>query len=278
MLDVGDPIPDLGVTTTNDGTGALADPTTLTLTLTLPDGTAKVGTHPAAPGDTLTVARASTGIYATTYLTVQAGRHTARWVAVGNGTDGAHVDAWEAGGTDDTGIVSLAEAREHLRISASDTDEQIRHFVAVASDLCEARTRNWRRRTVTATLDGGRETLDLERPVLSVTTVLEDGTAVPSTDWLLYPSQGLLVRGTSTTRDVWAPGRRNVVVTYVTGSVDVPTPVRHGVLLLVQHLLDSRRTGAGIGRGSTDFAYPAGFTVPNAVREAWGPWSRRKVG
>jgi hypothetical protein len=48
---VGDVLPDLGVTTTSNSTGALADPTTVRLTVTLPDGTTKVGTWPAAAGN-----------------------------------------------------------------------------------------------------------------------------------------------------------------------------------------------------------------------------------
>jgi hypothetical protein len=272
MIDVADPLPGLSITTTSGGVAA--DPTTLTLTITLPDGTTKVGTWPAAGGDTLTITRASAGNFSCTFITTLPGRHTARWVAVGGGTDKAHVDAWNVAASTAIPLISLADIREQCRASSTAADEELRWYGLVASRMAEDHTQIWRRTTLTETFDGGRRFLRLRRPVVSVTLVVEGGTTVTSTGWVLNAPRGKLYRGTTSGAWCWADGVQNVTVTYVAGVSDgiVPEGVLQGVRLETQHLWDSQRGGSNLPRqAGADFSIDprTGFSIPNRVLELW---------
>lgn len=273
MLDVGDPIPGLSIMTTAGGVAA--DPTLLTLTLTLPDGTTKVGTYPAAPGDTLTVARASAGVFSCAYVTVQAGRHVVRWVASGAGTDRAHVDAHNVAASTAVPLVSLADIREQCRAASTVADEELRWYGLVASRMAEDHTQVWRPTTITATKDGGGRFVRLPAPVRSITSVTDSGVAVTSTGWTLDAARGWLYRGTQASQDRWAQGVANVVVVLVAGPADgiVPEGILQGVRIQVQHLWDTQRGGAAtVARQSgADFTTDprTGFSIPNRVLEMW---------
>lgn len=272
MLDVGDPIPGLTLATTSGGVAA--DPTTLTLTLTLPDATTKVGHCPAVGGDTLTITRASVGSFSCTYVTTLPGRHTVRWVAVGNGTDRAHVDAVNVAASTAIPLISLADIREQCRSSSTSGDEELRWYGLVASRMAEDHTQAWRRTSIAAVKDGGVRFLRLRSPVISITSVTESGVAVTSTGYTLDAARGWLWRGDSTSVDWWESGQANVAVTYVAGQADgiVPETVLQGVRLQVQHLWDSQRGGSGLPRQSgADFTTDprTGFSIPNRVLELW---------
>lgn len=273
MLDVGDPVPGLSLATSAGGVAT--DPTTLTLTLTLPDGTTKVGTWPAAGGDTLTVARASAGSFSCTYVTTQAGRHTVRWVASGAGTDRAHVDAHNVAAATAIPLISLADIREQCRSSSTAADEELRWYGLVASRMAEDHTQVWRPTALTATKDGGGRFVRLRGPVRSVTSVTEDGIAVASTGWTLHAARGWLYRGTQTSWDRWSPGVANIVVAYVAGPPDgiVPEGILQGVRIQVQHLWDTQRGGGASTprQAGADFTTDprTGFSIPNRVLEMW---------
>jgi len=132
----------------------------------------------------------------------------------------------------------------------------------------------WRRRTITATFDGGARFLRLRAPIASVTSVVEDGTTLAAGAWTISARQGWLYRGDTASGDRWAAGTQNVVVTYVAGPADgvVPANIRQGVRLLTQHLWDSQRGGAVLPRqaGSDSSIDPrTGFSIPNRVLELW---------
>ena len=250
-----------------DAAGALANATDVTLTITLPDGTTST------PG--VTNPPATTGTYTYTYVPTTTGLHGVRWVFTGSNASAPMVDSFyvEAGTT--IPLVSLAEARKQCRLAATSDDPDVQRFALVASDICERRTQVWRRRPVTATLDGGRPFLRLLAPVASVTSVTEDGVTIASSGLVLDAGKGWLHRGTTRAAWCWGPGRQNIVVQYVAGGVvDIPHAIRQGVLLQVQHLWDSQRGGSGLPRQSgADFEIDprTGFTIPNAVLEHWAP-------
>jgi hypothetical protein len=253
-----------------DSDGDPANATTAALTITLPDGTSSAQS-PSNP---------ATGTYTCDYTPTSSGLHAVRWTFTGANASAPPLDSFYVEDPTVPPLMSLAEAREWCRVGSDDDDAHLAFIVEAASAMCEERTRAWRRRTITATLDGGVRSLRLIRPIASITSVTEDGTALTSADWILYAGAGRLDRGSSTFPKLWAYGQRNVVVTYVTGqSGEVPASVRHGVLLLVQHLWDAHRGGSGLPRlAGADFSYPTGFALPSAVRELWGPWMRRAVG
>jgi uncharacterized phiE125 gp8 family phage protein len=268
VIDVGDPLPDLGVMVYNTA-GALAT-ATVTLTITLPDGTST------APS----VTSASTGVYSATYTTTMAGRHVARWTAT-NITGGATQERYEA--TYDVSsaansIVGLDDAKTYLRITGSGDDDPLRDVLEAASDLCERYTRKtWRRSTVTAELhSGGSDVIYLRQaPVVSVTSVTDTGVAVSSSTYTLDAPTGRLFFGDTRSTGCWTAGQENISVTYVTGPPAgvVPAYIRQGLLVLVEHLWATQRGGSNLPRkagAGDEYDTRRSYTLPRRVLEAWG--------
>lgn len=247
---------------------AAVDPATSTVAVTQPDGTAVTP----AP----TAVKVATGSYYALMVPTQAGRHT--WTVTT--TTPAWVrqpDAFHVGASADAPLIGLADAKEHLRITGTADDAQLLAFCHRASDAADAYTgKLWRRTTVTAELHDGDGTPVLQldcRPVLSVTSVTESGTSVASTGWVLDAAAGLLVRGTTTARSVWAVGTQNVSVTYMAGPAGgvVPDDVIQGALELLRHLWESQRGGSGRPRQGADMEYDPrqAYSVPRRVAELW---------
>src|SRR5438445_9125878 len=143
--------------------GSLVNATTMTLTITLPDGTTTVIT-PVAP--------ISTGLYQYDYPTVQSGRHVARWVGTGT-NPGAYVDVFDVISASPGYIMSLADAKEQLNITGTASDEELRVFLESATDVVERiRGQAMVRRTVTEEHEvrSGQLVLSLP-PVVSLTSV-----------------------------------------------------------------------------------------------------------
>ncbi len=159
-IDLGDPLPNLSVTTRN-AAQQLENAGSVVLTLTLPDQTTT------APS----VSNPSVGVYEATYTTVQAGRHFARWVATGLNAS-SYTDAYVVRPADPGMLISLDDARRHLNEQSTLQDEEIRTFVEVATAIVEGiagpsavRDRTYRVRT------GADRLLLPDPPILSVTSV-----------------------------------------------------------------------------------------------------------
>jgi hypothetical protein len=249
-----------------NATGDLANATTVVLTITLPDGTT------ATP--TVTNPPTVTGTYAYDYTPTAPGLFGVQWAFTGTNAAAPPVDSFYVE-TAALPLVSLAEARDQLRITSTADDAVLQRFLQVASGLCDEHTRVWRRQTLSVVKDGGGRFVRLRRPAISVTSVTESGIAVAASGYTLDGDRGWLYRGDPTSCERWAWGTANVAVTYVAGQADgiIPAPIRDGVMKLTQHLWDSRRGGSGLPRqAGVDFTYPTGFAVPNAVLELWRPW------
>lgn len=266
---VGQPVPVQVVV--YDDTGVPADATTVVLTVTLPDGTTV----------TPSVSHPDTGVYQVDYVPTVHGLHTVQWTMTGINQSAPPVDVFYVDPVAVVPLVSLAEARQQCRIGSTADDPILQRFMRVASDTCERRTQIWRRTTFSTTRDGGGGFVRLRAPVIEVISVLEDGTSVSATGYVLDSVEGRLYRGTSSCPMRWNDGRRNIIVEYVAGAADgvIPEPIRQGVLLLVEHLWNTQRGGANLPRnaGAPDWALPVGFTLPNAVLEEWDGWMRRLV-
>lgn len=261
--DIGD-IVALGVIVT-DSAGTQVDTTPVTLTITLPDGTTV----------TPTVANLSVGEYSVQYTPTQSGRHTYRWLAGGT-YPGAHTGTFYVMSSVGA-IVSLDETKAYLGIPVADTsdDEELRHFIDVVSDFAET-SLGWaaRRQDAVTVRDGGSSGILLPTfPVLSVTSVTENGTTLSASDYALDAEAGLLTRLSSTyVPGTWAAGYRNIVVTYVAGQAVPPEWFRHGALVMVDHLWATQRGNNGpAGRaGADDLVIPGStYTLPNRVAELW---------
>jgi hypothetical protein len=228
---------DLGQTyryrqTITDAAGTPADAGTVVVTITKPDGSTA----------TPTVGHAGVGLYDIAYLTTMAGTHNLSGSATG-GVLGTEVDVWEDVFTVETPLrmfISVDEASAHLRaagvITSSADREQLRWLCMVASDAVERDlSRTISRRTVTETYDGGRWSLLLRStPIISITTVTENGVSLAVGDWTVNSSTGQLYRGGTLSTQWWAWGRQNIAVTYVAGYTDPPRIVRKVALNGVQ--------------------------------------------
>lgn len=259
-----------------DAAGVLANATSVVATITLPDGSTA----------TPSVVNSPTGTYTVAYATTQFGRHSIRWVATGTNA-GAYTDTFDVEDPSELGLVSLADARAHLTIPTADTsrDDDIRRVILAATSLCEGFTGSaLRRQTVVETHNGadfagglrGRHALRLlKSPVISVTSVVENGVTLAATDYTLSSRSGVLYRGTTTTRMSWYPGLDNVVVTYVAGYVNPPEGVVWACKKLIQNLWDKSLVSAHPAFNpdtGDEYAPATTYALPYAVQTALEPY------
>lgn len=244
-------------TSVRDGTGALANAGSMALTLTLPDATTVV---------VAAVAPASTGVYAYDYLTTQSGRHTVRWVASGVNA-GAYTDSFDVRDAAPPTILSLADARAHLRMTTTDRDDEIRDWVeSMTSGIegmvgpCVVRTYTERWRECS-----GRSLALVHTPVievLSAVPVLDSGTSyapalldVDTDTGIVQLKSGQALAGP-------------LLITYRAGRTVIPAAITAAARIILQHLW---RTNQGPGRpvrGGEDFMVTEqvpgfGYAIPN---------------
>lgn len=223
--------------------GSLASATSATWTITLPDGTT----------DSFAATPISAGVYRDDYVTVQAGRHLARWEGTGANA-GAYTEAFDVRPTNPNYLVSVAEVKDHLNITTTTHDEELRAFIEAATGAAEDhRDEVLARRTFVHEREVRRcNRIVLPRvPVLSLTSV---ATVDGATTWDvadLHVSSGGWV---------WVidgpPLDGHIVVTYVAGYVVIPAAFNLAVKIIVQHLWETQRGPQGAARfaGSIDDA------------------------
>jgi uncharacterized phiE125 gp8 family phage protein len=256
-IDLGDLLP-LRIKV-KDAAGALANATTVTVTVTRPDGTTS----------TPAVANPSTGIYDASSAfaaTTQRGRHTAVWVATGANAS-AFTTVYHV--TDPAAsIIGLAAAQAFLRVFTDSDQDAVRSVVEAASEVVEAYTaRTWRRRTVVETHNGAGCALVLrEYPQHSITGVVENGVTLTGGDYVLDGTAGILYRGTGTSRRDWYPGVGTVVVNYEAGPAVVPEAVTDAVLQVTRVLWEQRRGGTRQSDPATALYAEQRDLIPRATR------------
>lgn len=277
MIDVGD-IFQVAVAV-RDVAGVLTNPTTATLTITLPDGTTTAPTVPLPP--------AVTGTLRVDYATVQAGLH--RWRLTTTGPVTAYADAFNVVDASWPALVGLAEVKDHLNIPATDTtdDEELRGFIASAGAVVEDIVGVCGQRTIVETNSGGEGYIALsKRPVISITSVVIDGHTVDSGDYTASPS-GLLAHRTT----CWPAGFHNITTTYVAGRPVIEPNVIDGVKDLIRinwRPQAGGNYGAFDGGQLDDFAAAQetglmqgqlrlGFFVPNTVTQRLQPDRRGPI-
>lgn len=235
-FDLGELVP-LSVTI-RDAAGTPANATSVTATITLPDGTT------ASSG---AVAPTTQGVYDYDYATVQAGRHAVRWVATGANA-GAYTDVFEVLPAATVQLISLADAKKHLNIPATKTDDdaEVADFIRSVTAVIERHVGAVARTAWTETHDGGHHEVALRHyPVLSVTSVTVSGTVLTPSDYTLSPLSGVLARTSGYSALSFPPGRANVVVALVAGTVATAPNVAQAVKIILKHMWETQRSAGG---------------------------------
>jgi hypothetical protein len=269
-FDLGDLVP-LTVTI-KDAAGANTNASTITLTITLPDGTV---TSP-----TVTNPPATTGTYLFDYPTVQPGRHIYRWTSTV--PQAAHVDVFDVRPAAPPYLVSLADAKEQLNITTTARDEELRKVVEAATAAVEKHLdMAVIRRTVVEKRNLGnpvpcRDPGVLQRftvvkkPVISLTSVVSaDGGLTWNVADMRAGDAGVVevLNGAV----VWGP----VVLTYVAGLQEIPANYTEAAEHIIQHLWQNQRGAQGGPRpGGMDTSglgfSGLGYAIPNSARELLG--------
>jgi hypothetical protein len=260
---------------TVDSTGAAVNPGTVTLSVTLPDGTSA----------SVTTATATTGTYTASYLPTQVGRHVYAWTATGSWPQ-SYADVFEVRDVTDIGIVGYDEVLEYLNIPAASANEnEVRRFIDAATDLAENYVGQvLGRKTYTSELyDGGNEFLRLRNPkAISVASVYENGALLNSNQYFIDPTGQRLYRlGSGTlyatnSYGYWTAGVNNVSVTYTAGYVNPPMAAKQGVLEIIRHMWQTQRGAMNVmGRTQTgDELYGSStYSLPRRAMELLDPAS-----
>lgn len=256
IYDVGDPWAYYIYVTDINGNPANAG--TMTVTLTAPDGTTP----------TVTVSNPSTGTYLATCSPLnQSGRWTVSYVATGANAC-ADQDQIDVRPSPSTALISLADAKENLRIPQTDSsqDEQLRVYIDVVTDMIETETGPWLPRTVTETVTATGYAFFLwGGPVISITSfapILTDGCAYVATDFTVTTA------GQVTRLDGCLLSGEQYQVTYVAGRPNgiVPPRIQQAARVLLQHLWHTQRS-SGNASVTSDADQGTDPTMPNRVRE-----------
>jgi hypothetical protein len=269
-FNLGDVVP-LSVTIT-DADGQPANAGSVTVTVTLPDGTT------ASPD----VSNPEIGVYNADYPTTQAGVHQVRWVATGENAS-AFEDAFSVASATGLNFISLAETKTHLRkdlTKTTDDAELLAFITAACSKIVELIGPVAPQSIVQAPVPvHPNDVVVLDyHPVIEVTTVTvdaPDGEEIPEADlsagvqgWVLDGDAGLL-------RHTRRWPCHAIQVVYRAGRTPLPGNIRLAALELVAHLWKTiKPLGAGnrptVG-GSDDIVIVGqAYALPNRVRELLG--------
>lgn len=256
-----------------DSAGQLANATSLTLTITRPDGTSETPAVTNPP----TV----TGQYTLDYVPALPGRYTVRW-AFATPT-ASYADTFDVAPADPGYLVSLADAKAELNIPATRTsdDAELRGFVAAATSVVEQYVGAVVRRSVTQVMASPtwRTSVALSiAPVLSVQslTLLLDGSAPVDVTSLDIDADAGILRVTDGTAFPAGPWR----ITYTAGREQIPPNIRLAALIIIEHLWKTQRGSGGLPSMASEQGYAQtglGFAIPYRAmtllepdQQAWG--------
>jgi hypothetical protein len=251
--DLGDVV-SLSVSIT-DSAGAAADATAVTLTVAKPDGTT----------ETPSVTHGGVGSYSCDYTPATAGRYTVRWVATGTNSS-AFTDIFDVRAAASTQLLSLADAKAALNLTATTNDEELRGYIEATTALIEERIGPVVQRTVTETVTGWGSLVLSKAPVISVTSlagVYTNATAVAAADVTVDSASGIVTR-----LDRGSFLGETYEITYEAGRSTIKPNITQAAKVLLRHLWMTQRGSSSRGRGEDDTAnYPASYSMPNRVLE-----------
>jgi hypothetical protein len=157
-------------------------------------------------------------------------------------------------------VLSLAEAKQHLNVTASDSDAEIQSTIDEAEAMVAQRCGPLEPTTVTERVAGGPGGLSLSRtPVISLTSVTPvGGTALTVSD--LYVSPSGVVTYAMNAGVFYAPWYD---VVYQSGRSTTPDDLLRGVKELTRNLWNSQRPSGG--RFSSNAGSEVANTIPGAA-------------
>jgi hypothetical protein len=252
-----------------DLNGNLADPGTLTVTVTLPDLTTVSGVWSAGSG-AIPPVRDALGTFHVDYAAPQLGNYKVAWVATG-----ANSGAWADSFTIDdwVSIVGLAEVKTFLNITSTTNDEELRTMMLTVSNIIEGYTNQpFTTKTITRVYSGDwSDCFLLPFGMTAVSSVTENGVVLsPTNDYAVDSFSSVIYRrsGPYYTHN-WLPGVLNISITGTVGSTLVPRDIRTAGLLLVRHLWATQRGGMVpvLGTGTDEGYGPPTGLLPPEVRE-----------
>lgn len=265
MPDLGDVLP--FAMDVKDSAGALANATAVTLSITR-DGVAE-------PGSPFTVSPTTTGKYDKDYAAPAAGHYVGRWVATGTNAC-AYVQVFDVEPADPGYLISLARAKEHLNLTVTTQDEELRAWMSAATRIVERIAGPVLVRTVTDERhDGGQSLLLRQTPVLNDAAGLAILTVGPwFTTGTTYAAADLRVTpdGRVERRDGgWFTG--TFAVTYQAGRRIIPANIAGAALIVLEGLWETQRGAGNLPLQATDelIAAPGMGTVMWRAKELLEP-------
>lgn len=268
------------------------DAATVTLTVTLPDGTT------AMPG----VEHDGFGQYSAQYVTVQAGHHIILWHAADATYPGAWADSFEVQASADGTIVSLAEAKSMLRLTGTtEQDAELQGFNAAATEGIEYTCGPVVVRTVMETL-----------PARGLATMLSHAPVIGLLPWTTLPPElanlGITVPDPASpmirTRvygieypitQLYCDPRRGIVTNtsglpfyycdyiwlYKAGRPVIPSGIYKAAQIILEHLYQIRHGGASaqdVAAGESVTTLPGwGFAIPNRAVQLLVPHDKTRL-
>lgn len=177
-----------------------------------------------------------------------------------------------------TALVTLADVKDHLNIAQDDTghDTELQGFIDAATKFIQDRTGPILAQDFTEIYDGGGTTICLRNPpILTMTSVVEYiaevgytltkvdlGDTIGQYSYTLDSATSGIIRRryNGGIAGMFAPGERNVVVTYTAGTTAVAADVRMATLQDIAGLFQPSQLGMN----------PA-FNVPDAGNAPLNP-------
>lgn len=228
-FDVGDSVP-IAVDV-KDSNGTLANASTAVLTVTLPDGstTTPVVTNPPA----------SAGQYRVTFVPTLTGRH--EWRLVTTVPNTAYQDVFDVRESPSPSLISLADAKAHLNITTTASDDELREFLEAATEIVESYVGPVVTRTHTARVYGHYYRRSIALPhtqvtgITSITLVWDGSNPVNLADLTFDTPAGIVTFKSG----FWFP-YGDMDITYTVGRSYVKPNWSLAAKIIVKHLWDTQ--------------------------------------
>jgi hypothetical protein len=268
--------------TNTDTSGSPQDAATVTVTVTLPDGSTA----------TPTVSHAGTGQYTAQYTTSQPGHHLVLWTAADTTYPGAFADTFEVQQLSDPTILSLAEAKDILQLTGTtDFDARIQGWNGSATNVVEYMCGPVVQQVVTETIPARGTVVTLAKPpVIALTSWTQVPPELAATGITVAnpPSPMLRTRLYGIEwplEQLYCDPRRGIVThtsglpffycayiwRYTAGRPVIPFAIYEAAKIILEHLYQVYRGGVNaqdVASGESTTVLPGfGFAIPNRAIE-----------